>query len=81
MKLCYYKIGKEGVIMKIFPRYATFTGYTIYHNERSRDWCCPNKKCKSKVSEGQTRCLKCGQRLKFKEQPKIRSIDISINIG
>ncbi len=62
--------------MKSIRKFAEFIGYTTYHGERFNEWSCPNKKCGFLVSEDYTYCPYCGQKIKFKEPPKVKMIEI-----
>ena len=65
--------------MRAICKLAEFVGYTLYHGERFNEWRCPNKKCGFQVSEDYTCCPYCGQKIKFKEPPKVKMIKISMN--
>lgn len=67
--------------MKFIRRYAEFTGYTLYHGERTNNWCCPNKKCGMGVSEEYVVCPYCRQKIKFKEPPKIKMTEINMKVS
>lgn len=67
--------------MSLIRKYAEFVGYTLYHGERTNEWRCPNKKCDIGVSEEYTCCPHCGQKIKFKEPPKVKMIEISMKVG
>ncbi len=67
--------------MKMIRKNAEFIGNTPYYGERINDWRCPNKKCGMGVSEEYTCCPYCGQKIKFKEHPKVKMIDIAIKAG
>lgn len=67
--------------MKFIGKYAEFVGYTLYHGERTNDWRCPNKKCGMGVSEEYVSCPYCGQKIKFREPPKVKMIKISMKAG
>lgn len=64
--------------MRMIYKFAKFVGYTLYHGERFNEWCCPNKKCGMHVLEDYTFCPYCGQKIKFKELPKVKIIEISM---
>lgn len=66
--------------MKRIRKFAEFIGYTYYHGEKSNEWRCPNKKCSMGVSEDYTCCPYCGQKIKFKEPPNVKMIEISMKI-
>lgn len=66
--------------MKSIRRFAEFVGYKIYHGERFNEWHCPNEKCGFHVSEDYTYCPYCGQKIKFKELPKVKMIKIGMNM-
>ncbi len=67
--------------MKIISRYAKFIGYTLYHGERINEWRCPNKKCGMGISEEYICCPYCGQKIKFREPPNVKMIDIAVKEG
>lgn len=67
--------------MKIIRKAAEFVGYMLYHGERFNEWQCPNKKCCMGVSEEYKCCPYCGQRLKFKQPPRVKMIEISMKVG
>lgn len=67
--------------MKFIRKYAEFVGYTLYHGERINDWRCPNEKCGMGVSEEYVACPYCGQKIKFREPPKSKMIEISMKVG
>ncbi len=62
--------------MRAIRKFAEFVGYTLYHGEMFNAWRCPNKKCGFHVSEDCTCCPYCGQKIKFKEPPKVKVIKI-----
>lgn len=67
--------------MKFIRKPAEYTGYTLYHGEKSNEWRCPNKECGFSVSEEYICCPYCGQKIKFKEPPKVNMVTISIKTG
>lgn len=69
------------MIMRIIRKSAEFVGYERYHGERINEWRCPNKKCGFHVLEDYICCPYCGQKIKFKEPPKVKTIQISVGIG
>ncbi|EOS27652.1 hypothetical protein C806_00099 [Lachnospiraceae bacterium 3-1] len=64
--------------MKKISKYAEYIGYQIYHGEKFHEWRCPNSKCGLNVSEDYICCPYCGQKIKFKEPPKVKMIRITI---
>lgn len=62
--------------MILIRKYAEFVGYILYRGERINEWRCPNG-----VSEEYTCCPYCGQKIKFKEPPKVKMIKISMKVG
>lgn len=52
----------------------------FYHGERFNEYRCPNKKCSMSVSEEYTYCSYCGQKIKFKETPVVKKIEISMKV-
>lgn len=64
--------------MKIMRRFAEFVGYTLHHDVEFIEWRCPNKKCGMSVSEDYICCPYCGQRIKFKEPPEVKMIEICV---
>ncbi len=64
--------------MKAVRKFAEFVGHKFYHGECFNEWRCPNKKCGVSVSEDYICCPYCGQKIKFKEPPKVKMIEISI---
>lgn len=58
--------------MNLFRKPSEYIGYTLYHGERTNEWQCPNKKSGMQVSEDYTCYPYCGQKIKFKELPKIK---------
>lgn len=67
--------------MKVIRKFAEFVGYTLCRGERSNEWRCPNKKCGFSVSEDYTCCPYCGQKIKFKEPPKVKMIKVCRRMG
>ncbi len=67
--------------MKIIRKSAEYVGCTLYHGERINKWRCPNKKCGVGVAEEYHYCPYCGQKIKFREPPKVKMIEISIKAG
>lgn len=62
--------------MKFIKRYAEFTGRMKYMGEYLNEWRCPNKKCGMHVAEEYVCCPYCGQKIKFKEPPKVKMVNI-----
>lgn len=67
--------------MSLFRKPAEYTGYKLYHGEKFNEWQCPNKKCGMHVSEDYTCCPYCGQKIKFKEPPKVKMIELEMSNG
>lgn len=67
--------------MKFIRKYAEYVGCTIYHGERANDWRCPNVKCGMGISEEYTCCPYCGQKVKFGEPPKVKTVEINMKVG
>jgi len=67
--------------MKAIRKFAEFVGYTLYYGEKFNDWRCPNEKCGFSVSEEYKCCPYCGQKIKFREPPKVKMIKISMYTG
>lgn len=65
--------------MKFIKRYAEFVGCVKYNGEFLNEWICPNKKCGMGVAEEYVCCPYCGQKIKFKEPPKVKMITIYRN--
>lgn len=63
--------------MSLFRKPAYYVGYVVLHGEKINEWRCPNKKCGFSVSEDYVCCPYCGQKIKFKEPPKVKMIVIS----
>ncbi len=62
--------------MKSIKKYAVFIGYTFYHGRRINRWRCPNKDCGMGVAEEYAYCPYCGQKIKFREPPKVKTIRV-----
>ncbi len=67
--------------MKAIRKFAEFIGYTFRRGERFNEWRCPNKKCGFSVSEEYKCCPCCGQKIKFREPPKVKMVKIGMNVG
>lgn len=67
--------------MKFIRKYAEYVGYTICHGERINEWRCPNRKCGMGVSENYACCPYCGQKIKFGEPPKVKTVEIKAKAG
>lgn len=64
--------------MSLFRKSAEYTGYKFYHGEKFIEWQCPNKKCGMHVLEDYNFCPYCGQKIKFKEPPKVKMIELKM---
>ncbi len=62
--------------MKSIKKYAEFIGYTLYHGRWENGWRCPNRDCGMGVSEDYVCCPYCGQKIKFREPPKTKTIRV-----
>lgn len=62
--------------MKLIRKNAEFVGYILIQGERFDEWRCPNQKCSFSVCEDYKFCPYCGQKLKFKEPPDVKTIKL-----